>query len=249
MTALKLTGLADSAARRVIVQACRILKANGHDDYIWGHVSVRDKAGRGFWMKSSGLGFEEVTEDDVILIGPAGNVLQGDRPRHSEWPIHSEIMAADATIGAVVHTHPPHAIALAAAGLDLRPVSHAGTLFTPPAVQRFDLTANLINDQELGRALACTLGAARAAFLVNHGIVTTGATLQEAVVHAILLEKACSQQLLAQGPGTPISWPDAAGSVAKRETVWPPAHLDALWNYLLRTLPPEGGHPTRRGPT
>lgn len=52
----------DFGARGLIVQACRVLKANGHDDYIWGHVAVRDKAGRGVWMKSSGLGLKRFTK-------------------------------------------------------------------------------------------------------------------------------------------------------------------------------------------
>jgi len=232
-------GGGDFGVRHLIVQACRVLKANGHDDYIWGHVSVRDEAGRGFWMKPAGFGFEEVREDDVILIDAEGNVLQGDQPRHSEWPIHTEIMATNREIAGVVHTHPPHSIALAAAGLSLRGLSHAGTLFTPPDLPRFDLTANLIVDRSLGGALAQTLGEQRAAFMVNHGIVTTGETLQEAVVRAVLLEKACSQQLLALNAGTGLTWPSDEESLAKRETVWPPAHLKALWGYLVRALPTE----------
>lgn len=148
-------------------------------------------------------------------------------------------MALNDEIGGVVHTHPPHSIALAAAGLSLRGVSHARTLFTPPDVPRFTLTANLIIDRSLGSALAQVLGHQRAAFMVNHGIVTAGATLQEAVVRAVLLEKACSQQLLASQAGTDLTWPDDEASLAKRETVWPPAHVEALWDFLVRTLPAE----------
>ncbi|WP_375401654.1 class II aldolase/adducin family protein [uncultured Amnibacterium sp.] len=223
--------------RALIAIACRVLKANGHDDYVWGHVSIRDAAGRGTWMKSSGLGFEEVSADDVILIDDEGQIVEGDRPRHAEWPIHTEILAANPHLNAVVHTHPPHAIALAAAGQPLLPLSHAGTLFTPPEVPRFDLTANLIVDRGLGAALAGVLGDQRAAFMVNHGIVTAGASLEEAVVRAVLLENACRQQLLALQAGTPITAPDARASLAKRATVWPPGHLQSLWDYLVRTLP------------
>lgn len=227
----------DEGARALVSLACRVLKANGHDDYVWGHVSIRDVAGRGTWMKASGLGFEEVSAEDVILIDDDGRVLAGDRPRHAEWPIHTEILAANPDLNAVVHTHPPHAIALAAAGQPLLPLSHAGTLFTPPAVPRFDLTANLIVDRHLGAALADCLGDQRAAFMINHGIVTAGASLQEAVVRAVLLENACRQQLLALQAGTPITAPDARAALDKRATVWPPSHLQALWDYLVRTLP------------
>lgn len=227
----------ERAARRLLVEACRVLKANGHDDFIWGHVTVRDSAGRGYWMKPAGLGFEEVRAEDIILIDGEGRVVIGDRPRHSEWPIHTEVMAARRDVGAVVHTHPPHAIALASAGRPLLPISHAGTLFTPPDVPRFDRTANLILDTGLGAAVADALAGESAVFLVNHGIVTAGATVQDAVVRAVLLEKACQQQLLAHQAGPQLTWPDDAASLQKRATVWPPANLHALWDYLVRTLP------------
>lgn len=225
------------SARRIVADACRVLHANGHADYVWGHVSARDAGGRGFWMKGAGLGLDEVRPQDVILVSFDGQVLEGDRARHSEWPIHAEILLARDDVGGVVHTHPPHAIALAAAGLSLLPVSHAGTLFSPPDVPRFDITANLVLDQPLGAELARVLGQQHAAFLVNHGIVTAGASLPDAVARAVLLEDACRQQLLVENTGHPPLAPEPAESLAKRATVWPPAHLTALWDYLLRTSP------------
>ena len=78
--------------RELVALGCRILGANGHEDYVWGHVSARDPEGRGIWMKASTYGFEEITAGHVILVSFDGEVLQGDRPRHSEWPIHTEVM-------------------------------------------------------------------------------------------------------------------------------------------------------------
>jgi ribulose-5-phosphate 4-epimerase/fuculose-1-phosphate aldolase len=49
--------------REQIALGCRILGANGHDDFIWGHVSARDPHGRGVWMKASTFGFEEITAE------------------------------------------------------------------------------------------------------------------------------------------------------------------------------------------
>jgi len=228
--------------REAVALGCRVLGANGHDDFVWGHVAARDPDGRGAWMKGSGKGFEEVGGDHVILVDYDGEVLEGEAPRHSEWPIHTEVLAAREDVGAVVHSHPPHSIALAAAGQPLRPLSHAGSLFTPPDVPRFDLTANLILDRKLGAAVAATLGDQSALFMVNHGIVTAGATVADAVVRAILLENACRQQLLALTPGTPLTWPGPRETLEKRATVWPPAHLEALWDYLVRRLEPPATH-------
>jgi L-ribulose-5-phosphate 4-epimerase len=222
--------------RSAVALAGRVLAANGHSDYIWGHVAVRDPHGRGFWMKASGQGFEEVTPDSVLLVTLDGEILAGDGRCHVEWPLHASIMAARPDVGATVHTHPPHAIGLAAADQPLRPLSHAGTLFVPPEVPRFTETANLVLTSELGDAVASTLGVQDAAFLVNHGIVTAGADVRSAVIRAVLLEDACRQQSVSGSFGGPAIWPSDQASLAKRRTVWSEAHLGQLWEYLARQL-------------
>src|ERR1700735_5614542 len=95
-------------------QANRALGASGQSDMVWGHASVRDPEGRGAWMKAAGWSLEEVTQDRVSLVSPAGEVLSGNVPRHIEYPIHTEVMNARPDVGSVVHTHAPPALAFAA---------------------------------------------------------------------------------------------------------------------------------------
>lgn len=222
--------------RELVALGCRILGANGHDDYVWGHVSARDPLGRGIWMKASTFGFEEITPDRVILVSFDGDVLDGAAPRHSEWPIHTEVMRARGDVGSVVHSHPPYCIAMGASGQPMRPVSHAGTLFVPPDVPRFTKTAELIVTPELGLDVAGQLGVGHALFLVNHGIVTAGKDVRDAVIRAVLLEKAARQQLLVHAFGGPERWSPDPESLRKRETVWAEHHLVMLWEYLTRRL-------------
>lgn len=223
--------------RALVAASSRVLAAAGHADLIWGHASVRDPDGRGVWIKSAEWGLDEVTPDRVHLVGPDGGVLAGNGARHSEYPIHTEIMAARRDVGGVVHTHPPHAVALAATGQDLRPVSHAANYFVPPAVPRFTDTADLVLTPELGRAVAATLGGARAVFLVNHGIVAVGPTLQTATVAAVLLERACQQQLLTASAGGWPTWSTVEESLAKRDHIYGERALAAVWDHLVRRLP------------
>ena len=96
------------------VQASQALAAAGQADMVWGHASVRDPGGRGAWMKSAGWGLEEIDGAKVILVGPDGSVRDGTGPRHIEYPIHTEIMAARPDVGSVVHTHSPAANEFAA---------------------------------------------------------------------------------------------------------------------------------------
>ncbi|MFG1705270.1 class II aldolase/adducin family protein [Nonomuraea sp. M3C6] len=225
-----------NAIRDLVATSSRVLAAEGHGDLIWGHASARDPEGRGVWIKSAGWGLEEVDADRVHLVDGDGNVLDGEGKRHSEFPIHTEIMAARPDIGGVVHTHSPNAVALAATGQPLRPVSHAANYFVPPEVPRFTETADLILTPELGRSVARTLGEARAVFLVNHGLVTVGPTLQMATVAAVLLERACEQQLRTHAAGGWPTWSPPGESLAKREHVYPDAAVSGVWDYLVRRL-------------
>jgi ribulose-5-phosphate 4-epimerase/fuculose-1-phosphate aldolase len=223
--------------RELVATSSRILAAAGHADLIWGHASVRDPDGKGVWIKSAEWGLDEVTPERVHLVDGDGAVLSGGGQRHSEYPIHTEVMAARPDVGAVVHTHPPHAVALAATGQPLRPVSHAANHFVPPEVPRFTDTADLVLTRELGQALARTLGAARAMFLVNHGIVAVGETIQAATVAAVLLERACAQQLLTHSAGGWPTWSPPEESFAKREHIYNERAISAVWDHLARRLP------------
>lgn len=222
--------------RALVSTASRILAATGHGDLVWGHASVRDPEGRGVWIKAATWGLDEVTPDRVHLVDREGQVVEGEGNRQREYPIHTEIMVARPDVGGVVHAHSRHAVALAASGQPLRPVSHAACSFVPPHVPRFTATGDLILTPELGRQVAAELGDHTALFLVNHGIVTVGPDVRSATVAAVLLERACEQQLLTHGFGGWPTWSDDEEAVAKRPSIFSPATVDQVWNYLVRSL-------------
>jgi ribulose-5-phosphate 4-epimerase/fuculose-1-phosphate aldolase len=224
----------DAAAVSLAVDGCRALAAAGQADMVWGHPSVRDPEGRGVWMKASGWGFEEVDASRIVLVSPAGEVLAGAGPRHIEYPIHTEIMAARPDVGAVVHTHSPSACQFAALDVPLHPLDHAGSLFCYPDIPRFPLTGGLIKNQSLGQALAAALGDAVAILLPQHGIVTAGPDLPAAIMAAVLLDRACRTQLTAMAAGPLRVWGSEDDTVAKRADVWSPKQLRAGYEYLLR---------------
>jgi L-fuculose-phosphate aldolase len=87
--------------RALAATASRILAAAGQGDLIWGHASARDPDGHGVWLKSARWGLEEVTPDRVHLVSEDGQVLEGDGERHSEYPIHTEVMIARPDVGGV----------------------------------------------------------------------------------------------------------------------------------------------------
>ena len=235
--------------RAAVALGCRILGVEGHGDLVWGHVSARDPEGRGVWMKAATLGFDEVGPDDVLLVDREGRVLAGEGRRHAEYPIHTEVAAAVPGVGAVVHTHAPSAVAFAALNVPLRPISHEGTLFVPPDVERFTKTGDLILTPELGAAVAEAIGERNALLLVNHGIVTVGPDVPTAVVTAILLERACRMQLTAMAAGELRRWSDNEEALAKRDHCYAPELLRQAWDYLSRGVAGRGGtHGSPTGP-
>jgi ribulose-5-phosphate 4-epimerase/fuculose-1-phosphate aldolase len=217
--------------RAEVVLGGRVLAHAGLSDMVWGHVSVRDADDRGVWMKAGGQGFEEVTQETVLLVDPAGEVLAGEGERHSEYPIHTEILRARPDANSVVHVHPFHAMALAASAVELQAFSHIGGVFSG-GVRRYDDAPGLVTTAEEGEALAAALGDDRALFLVGHGIVTVGASVGVAVTTAIMLERACRLQLLAEGYGgvaRPFGAQEYAHALADD-------YLLSAWQYLVRRL-------------
>jgi ribulose-5-phosphate 4-epimerase/fuculose-1-phosphate aldolase len=199
---------------------------------VWGHVSHRDPDGRGVWIKAGPCGFDEVTDDDVILIDSHGERLRGEHAVPYEYPIHTEILSARPDVAAVVHVHSPYAIALGVSGHSLGVFSNAAGPFARDGVARFDRPVGLINTPELGAELARSLGAGRAALLIAHGTVAVGTSVATAVTTAILLERACRLQILVAAAGGPaLECPEPRGRYAHTES---DRYLMRTWEHLLR---------------
>ena len=222
--------------RAVVALGCRILGAEEQGDLVWGHVSARDPGARGAWLKAATLGFDEVGPNNVLLVAADGTVVAGDGRRHAEYPIHTEVMAARADVGAVVHTHAPAAVAFAALDVPLRPISHEGTLFVPPDIARFKKTGDLILTAELGKDVAAALADRNALLLVNHGIVTVGPDVPTAVTSAVLLDRACRMQLSATAAGELARWSSDEEALSKRDHCYGPELLRQAWDYLSRRV-------------
>jgi L-fuculose-phosphate aldolase len=189
-------------------------------------------------MKPPALGLDEITPDTLIRVDLEGNVVEGELPRHLEFPIHAEIFRTRPTITCVVHTHPIYSIAFAATGEPLHAVSHEGAQFTPPDVPRFTRTSDLIITRELGEEVARTMGGSLACYLINHGIVVAGTTIDQAVVSAINLERASQVQLLAVASGHSFRWTNDEEIAGKREKVFGEGMLRSVWNYYCRLIGP-----------
>ena len=238
----------DIDLRRQLADGCRVLASEDMGDFIWGHVSVRASTPDTFWLKGAHMGLEEVTADDAVLLDLDGNVLAGDRPRHVEWPIHSELYRARPDIASVVHSHAFATVAFGATEVPLEDLGHEASRWTPPDVPRFTETSDLIDSPERGRALAAAVGSHGGALMRHHGMVVGGPDLPTACLQAIFLEQACRLQLTVMGLGVAYQAGSPEDRQLRHDKLTKPGTYTSLWAYLTRRLAPTGGKPpTPRG--
>ena len=223
-------------SKEALAYGCKILALEGQGDIIWGHVTLRGPETQDrLYMKPAAMGLEEISASDLIEVDLDGRKVAGERPRHSEVFIHTEIMRARPEVNCVVHTHPPHAVAFGSTKRPLLPVGHEGSLFAE-GLPIFSETTDLIVNRELGEALARTLGEGNAALLRNHGIVAAGRNVAEAVMTAVILERACRVQLLADTLGGARAWTDPREALVKKERIYNPRALEDAFDYYVRRV-------------
>ncbi len=216
-------------------RACRILDMEGHGDMTLGHLSVRAEGGAGFWMKRNRIGLGEVLgPEDFVLLDWDGTQLGGDGGRHSEWPIHSEILCARTDVNVVVHAHPLYASIFSAAVEPLQPYTlDADYLIDVP---RHEADVALLAQKSQGAALADALGQHFAVFIANHGVTFCGTTIEHAVCVGVFLEKACRAHLIGAAANVRATMPERAVRERRRSEIMTPVHWEHCWRYFCRKL-------------
>jgi len=187
-------------------------------------------------MKPHMMGLNDIALDDVITVDIDGNKVEGERPRHGEVFIHTEIMRVRKDVNCVVHTHPPDCVVFGSLGKKMQPIGHHGALFCE-ALPVFSKTSDLIRTPELGRAVAKQLGRHHVLLLRNHGIVATGTCVEEAIMRALFLDSACKQMLAAEAGGGARLVSKPADWKAKQKNMILLHHSVAAFEHLVRKLP------------
>jgi ribulose-5-phosphate 4-epimerase/fuculose-1-phosphate aldolase len=224
-----------TAALHDLARACRILEMEGHGDMTLGHLSLRDPVGRGFWMKRNRIGLGEVMgPDDFVLVDWDGEKIAGTGGRHSEWPIHSEILRVRPDVQVVAHTHPFHACVFSASLDPLAPFTLDADYFVE--VPRHQDEVALITTRQEGAALARALGPHVAVLMANHGVTFCGTSAMHATCVGIFLEKACKAQLAGAGASFRAGLPNAATRARRHGQIMTPVHWEHSWNYFCRKL-------------
>ncbi len=184
--------------REQIVAACKKLELSGLNRGTSGNVSCREKDH--FLDTPSGVAVDEITPSRIVAVGYDGKVIGIGKPS-SEWHFHRDILQARPDIGAVVHTHAPHATAIACLREGLPAFHYMIAVAGGDSIRCAPYA--LFGTDELSRHAVEALDGRKACLLANHGMITLGRDLDEAMAIAVEVESLCQQFLLARQVGMP----------------------------------------------
>jgi L-fuculose-phosphate aldolase len=201
--------------RRALVDVARRMSGRGLNRGTSGNASVR--AGKGFLVTPSAVPYDRMRPADVVEMDFHGTA-RGAREPSTEWRIHRDLLARRPEVGAIVHAHSTHATALACLRKGL-PAFHYMVAAAGGDSIRCAPYATY-GTQALADGVIAALEGRRACLMANHGQLTVGATLSQALALAIEVEGLSRTYLAALAAGEPVllSEGEIAEAVSKYAT-------------------------------
>jgi ribulose-5-phosphate 4-epimerase/fuculose-1-phosphate aldolase len=184
----------------------RMFSKCGFDEGVAGHITARDPELQDhFWVNPFGMHFGQIKVSDLLLVNHDGEVVEGKyEVNRAAFAIHSQVHAARPDVVAAAHSHSLYGKAFSALGKKLDPLTQDACSFYGDHELFDDYTGVVLSTDE-GKRIAVALGEAKAVILRNHGLLTVGHSVDEAVWWFITMERSCQAQLLAEAAGPTIS--------------------------------------------
>lgn len=204
MSVLADVGETVTKLRREVAALHAELPRNGLVVWTAGNVSARVPEADLLVIKPSGLAYDEITPERLVVTDLHGRLVDGDLAPSSDTAAHAYVYRHLPQVRGVVHTHSSYATAWAARGeaipcvLTMMADEFGGEIPVGPFA--------LIGDDSIGRGIVEVLGAHRspAVLMRSHGVFTVGATARAAVKAAVLCEDVARTVHLARQLGTPL---------------------------------------------
>ena len=186
--------------KQKVFEANMELPKRGLVTYTWGNVSGIDREKGLIAIKPSGVEYEEMTAEDMVIVDLEGNRVEGRYKPSSDTPTHIELYKRYEEIGGIVHTHSPEATAWAQAcrSIPLYGTTHADYFYGSIPCAR-SLTMQEINEayeKNTGLVIIETFDNKElnpmytpAVLCANHGPFAWGTDPADAVYHAVVLEE------------------------------------------------------------
>ncbi|WP_039050929.1 class II aldolase/adducin family protein [Comamonas thiooxydans] len=223
-----------------LAAAYRLVAHFGWDDLIFTHISARVPGQPGqFLINPYGMLFDEITASSLVKVDHEGQPLMETEydVNPAGFVIHSAIHDGRPEVQCVLHTHTRYGVAVSAQKDGLLPISQQ-SIFPLVRLAYHDYEGVALRDDEKPR-LVDDLGASNFLILHNHGLLTCGRSVAEAVLAMYTLESACRIQILAQSGGSElmrIPQTIIADAVNQSRQVTKGKGAGLAWPGLLRRL-------------
>jgi len=196
-----------AALKKVVFDANLELVKHGLVIFTWGNVSAIDREKGIVVIKPSGVSYDEMKAEQMVVIDMDGNVLEGTLKPSSDTATHLELYKAFPEIGGVVHTHSTYATAWAQAGCDL---PNIGTTHADYFSQEIPCTRDMTKaemaeyEKETGTVIierfkGINPNHVPAVLVKNHGPFSWGKDAHDAVHNAVVLEQVAKMAYIAFG--------------------------------------------------
>ena len=181
-----------------IIRICLRLDEMGYVVGTYGNVSARVDGG--LIITPSRVDYATLKAEDLVTVSLDGEVLEGTRFPSSEMEVHRFIYIARPDVGAILHTHSLHATAVSCTGKGIPVIVEEQSQVIGDEIH----CTNYVpagQHMALGPECARALGASNSVLLANHGVVSCGRTLDEAIFVARITERVSQMYLLASAAG------------------------------------------------
>lgn len=196
---------ATQALRDEVLEANLALKRNALVTLTWGNASAIDRERGLVAIKPSGVPYENIRADDIVVLDLDGRIVEGSRHPSTDTPTHLLLYRSFSEIGGVIHTHSTWATSWAQAGREI-PIfgtTHADLCPGPVPIARPLTDEEVRGDYErnTGVVLCETIGergidVVPAALVPGHGPFTWGSKVSDALERAITLEEVARMAVL-----------------------------------------------------
>ncbi len=197
------------AMRQEVLELNLELPRNNLVSWTGGNVSVRDTDTNLVVIKPSGVRYDRLRQEHMVVVDLEGRVVDGGLKPSSDTASHLYIYRHRPDVFGIVHTHSAYATAFAAIGREI-PVyltAQADEFGGPIPCGPFAL----IGGEEIGKVVVETLGRSPAVLLKNHGVFTVGESGEAAVKAAVMVEDVARTAWLALQIGKPEGDPSRCG--------------------------------------
>ena len=186
--------------KQEVLEANLMLPKHGLVTFTWGNVSGIDRESGLFVIKPSGVEYDGMTADDMVVVSlETGEKVEGKYKPSSDTPTHLELYRAFKDVGGICHTHSRWATSFAMAGKGILPMgtTHADYFYGEIPCTRY-MTPDEINgeyEKETGKVIIETFEGIDpmtipAVVVMSHGPFTWGKNAAESVHNAVVLEEA-----------------------------------------------------------